>query len=81
MNTTTFHYSTNVNNFASDVATAVRKLIASLFAKKPAAVAGEEVYVERAADETIWWLSSTANDVDAHSPSPASELRYTAARA
>jgi hypothetical protein len=75
MNTTVFNYHTNVN-FADDVTTAVRKLFASLFGKKPAAT--EEVVAERSAEETIWWLSSTANEVEAHSPNLASELRYAA---
>ncbi|MET0267323.1 MAG: hypothetical protein ABW202_17125 [Duganella sp.] len=81
MNTTIFNHHTNAN-FADDVINAVRKLFASLFSKKPAAVAVEEEMVaERASDETIWWLSSTAKDVEAHSPSLAAELRYAASRA
>jgi len=79
MTTTIFNYHTNAN-FAADVATAVRKLFVSLFVKKPAAVA-EQIAAEESTEETIWWLSSTANEVAAHSPSLASELRYAAARA
>jgi hypothetical protein len=77
MTSTTFNTQTNAN-YAGNVANAVRQLFAALFAKKPA-VAGQEATAERA-DETIWWLSSTAKDVEAHSPNLAAELRYIAAR-
>ena len=76
MNSTTFNTHTNAN-YAGNVVYAARQLFAALFARKPAAVA--EATSERA-DETIWWLSSTAKDVEAHSPNLAAELRYIAAR-
>ncbi|MDR7052451.1 hypothetical protein J2X54_004956 [Duganella sp. 3397] len=80
MTTTVFNYHTNVTDFASDVTNAVRKLFIAVFVKKPVAVA-EQIAAEESAEETIWWLSSTANEVASHSPSLASELRYAAARA
>ena len=81
MNSTIFNYQTNANhaNYASDVAMAVRQMFAALFGKTPA-VAADEVVAERSANETIWWLSSTANDVEAHSPNLSAELRYVASR-
>jgi hypothetical protein len=77
MTSTTYNTHTTAN-YAGNVANAVRQLFAALFAKKPAGVA-EEATAQRA-DETIWWLSSTAKDVEAHSPNLAAELRYIAAR-
>lgn len=74
MTSTTYNTHTNAN-YAGNVANAVRQLFAALFAKKPADVAEAQ-----RADETIWWLSSTAKDVEAHSPNLAAELRYIAAR-
>lgn len=64
MNTTIFNYHTTNANFAHDVANAVRQLFVSLFAKKPAGVATDMV-AERSAEETIWWLSSTASETPA----------------
>lgn len=68
-------------SYASNVAAAVRQLVAAVFAVKPSAVtAAEPVASQRNKDETIWWLNSLANDCERHSPSLSAELRFFASR-
>lgn len=69
--------------YASNVAAAVRQLVAAVFAVKPGntAAAAEPVVSQRSKQETIWWLNRMANDCERHSPSLSAELRFFAARA
>jgi hypothetical protein len=68
-------------SYASNVAAAVRQLVAALFAVKPhTAAAAEPVVSQRNKEETIWWLTRMANDCETHSPNLSAELRYFVAR-
>jgi hypothetical protein len=68
-------------SYASNVAAAVRQLVAALFAVKPqTAAAAEPVVSQRNKQETIWWLTRMANDCERHSPSLSAELRFFASR-
>ena len=68
-------------SYASNVAAAVRQLVAALFAVQPqTAVAAEPVVSQRNKEETIWWLNRLANDCERHSPNLSAELRFFASR-
>ena len=69
-------------SYASNVGAAARQLIAALFAVKPqtVAVADQVVSQRNNKEETIWWLTSMANDAERHSPNLSAELRFMASR-
>jgi hypothetical protein len=66
--------------YASNVAAAVRQLVAALFSVKPQTAAAEPVVSQRNKEETIWWLNRMAKDCELHSPSLSAELRFFASR-
>jgi LPS sulfotransferase NodH len=66
--------------YASNVAAAVRQLVAALLAVKPQAAAAEPVVSQRSKEETSWWLNRLAKDCEMHSPSLSAELRFFASR-
>jgi hypothetical protein len=72
MSATTYNTADDTGYF-TNVANAVRQLIAAVFAVKPA-------MSQRNKEETIWWLNRLAKDSELHSPNLAAELRFLASR-